>query len=77
MTFTQTISTNTYSYAVGDVPYTAYSTPNIAAVKYHINGTRVVKTVSAFMHSANNGKSTTAYVLDASGNIIGSSTLTT
>ncbi len=74
-TVSQLVSPDTYSYTVGSSPSTAYSSPNITAVKYHVNGTRIIKTVSAFIFNtpSNSGKSSIAYVLDANGNIIGES----
>ncbi|GEM_PF-1662350 len=77
-TVTQTISTDTYSYAVGTSFYTSYNAAGVTSVKYHINGSRSVKTVNAYCGSSSApGKTTKAYVFDASGNKIGESATVT
>jgi M6 family metalloprotease-like protein len=72
----QTVSEGRFSYATpGSFAYSGWTGSFIAACKYHVNGSAKVNSVNLAILNNNvmSGKSTTAYVINASGSIIGQS----
>ncbi|NOU19195.1 MAG: M6 family metalloprotease domain-containing protein [Bacteroidales bacterium] len=72
----QTVTTGTYSYSdPASTASSAYSGSFIGACKYHVTGTAYIASVDAMIlnNAVMTGLTTTAYVMDASGAIIGQS----